>query len=246
MDNLAPVLSVIVPIYREADVIASFLENLRSQLDSLDDSYEVIVVVDGDDDKSTEVLSKINWSSLIVFVNEINSGKGFSIRKGIESARATKFISFIDGDSDINPRGIIDGIKTISANFDLDFVYGSKLHPRSKIDYPIFRKLQSWLFAKIVLSLFSLKTMDTQTGLKIGRSHVMTKIIAETKLSGFAFDVEFFSLAESYGFSHSPLPVEVNLASQSNVKLRQSLTAVKDLFKIRSQMKKRFHQRATF
>ena len=241
MDNQTLALSVIVPIYREAEVITSFLENLRSNLSSFDETYEVIVVVDGDEDNSTGVLSKIYWSNLRVIVNEVNSGKGYSIRKGVEFAMASKFICFIDGDSDIDPRGIIDGIKAITVELDLDFVYGSKLHPKSKINYPAYRKFQSWLFAKIVSNLFHLRTMDTQTGLKVGRSQAMTKVIKQTTLSGFAFDVEFFSLAESFGFSHSPIPVEVNLSSQSNVNLRQSLTALIDLFKIRTQMKKRFH-----
>lgn len=236
----APTLSIIIPIYREANTIVAFLESLRRQLISFGDDYEVIVVVDGDEDHSSLTLSKIDWRQLNVLINKTNYGKGFSIRRGADLARATNFLCFIDGDNDINPEGVIEAINVISGKDNIDFVYGSKLHSDSIVFSPVHRKSKSWLFAKIVSTLFDLKTLDTQTGLKLGRSRAMKKMIAQTKLSGFAFDVELFCIAESMGYSYVPIPIQLNLASQSSVNLRQSLTAVIDLLRIRHQLKDRY------
>lgn len=233
-------LSIVVPIFREAQIITAFLSELKLVLDGTALKYEVVVVVDGDEDNTSEVLSKIEWPQLLYVVNEYNYGKGYSIRRGVELARGDRFIGFIDGDSDINPKALVDGIcKLVDCN-KLDFVYGSKLHPKSTINYPFKRKLQSWFFAKLVSNIFHLNTMDTQTGLKIGQSAFMKKIVSETKLSGFAFDVEFFSFAEASGFTHEAIPIELHFNSISNVNLKQSLTAIVDLFRIRAHLKRSF------
>jgi hypothetical protein len=65
----------------------------------------------------------------------------------------------------------------------------------------------------------------------------MKKVIAETKLSGFAIDVEICYIAESLEFSHASIPRQVNLPSQFNINLCQSLTATMHLFKIRNRLK---------
>jgi dolichyl-phosphate beta-glucosyltransferase len=231
-------LSIVVPIYREAKVITAFLSELKLVLDGTALEYEVIVVIDGDEDHTSEVLKKIKWPQLFFVVNECNYGKGYSIRKGVELANSDRFIGFIDGDSDINPKALADGINKLEDFETLDFVYGSKLHFKSTLNYPFERKIQSWFFAKLVSRLFHLNTMDTQTGLKIGRSTFMKKVVSETKLSGFAFDVQFFSIAEASGFTHEAIPIELSFNSISNVNLKQSLTAVKDLLTIYFSLKR--------
>ena len=65
----------------------------------------------------------------------------------------------------------------------------------------------------------------------------MKKVVAETKLSGFVIDVEIYYIAELLEFPHASIPRQVNLPSQFNINLCQSLTARMHLFKIRNRFK---------
>ena len=85
-------ISVIVPAYNEADMIASCLDSLLNQ--SLDrDTYEIIVV----DNNSTDLTASIAHSKGVRVEKELRKGYVHAIRRGIEVAQ-TDLIAFTDAD----------------------------------------------------------------------------------------------------------------------------------------------------
>ena len=50
-----PLVSVVVPIYNEEDVLAQLFERLYPAMDSLGAPYEVVLVDDGSRDRSPEL-----------------------------------------------------------------------------------------------------------------------------------------------------------------------------------------------
>lgn len=87
--------SILIPIYNEKRTLPTLLQKVRK----LNKNIEVIIIDDGSTDGTHKLLS--NQKSIHVVTNELNSGKGFSIRKGIENAK-NKNIILIDGDLEVD------------------------------------------------------------------------------------------------------------------------------------------------
>ena len=60
----SPYLSVVSPFYNEAEVLPLFLAELRTVLEELNITYEVILVDDGSVDDSYRVVENVDWPQL--------------------------------------------------------------------------------------------------------------------------------------------------------------------------------------
>ena len=92
-NNTKPVISVIIPAYNAAKTIQ---ETVMSVLNQSFSNLELIVINDGSQDSTLDVLSSIKDSRLQVFSSE-NSGVCMARNRGIELASG-EFISFLDAD----------------------------------------------------------------------------------------------------------------------------------------------------
>jgi glycosyltransferase involved in cell wall biosynthesis len=123
MEKLKPLISIIVPIYNEEKTILQILKKL-SKIKEWGYPFEVIVVNDGSTDNTYNILSenKILIDKLIN--NKTNSGKGFSVKKGLEIADG-KYIIFQDGDLEYDPNDFIKFFKLLE-KFNPDLIIGSR------------------------------------------------------------------------------------------------------------------------
>ena len=123
MEKLKPLISIIVPIYNEEKTILQILKKL-SKIKEWGYPFEVIVVNDGSTDNTDNILSenKILIDKLIN--NKTNSGKGFSVKKGLEIADG-KYIIFQDGDLEYDPNDFIKFFKLLE-KFNPDLIIGSR------------------------------------------------------------------------------------------------------------------------
>src|SRR5260221_13569524 len=89
-------LSVIIPAYRCGLILEKNLPNFISHLQSLNISYEIIIVDDGSHDGGllASVADKLNCRYV---ANEVNKGKGAAIKLGMQSAQG-KYKIFTDAD----------------------------------------------------------------------------------------------------------------------------------------------------
>lgn len=74
-------LSVIIPVYNERNTVAEAIRRSRSVEIPLD--REIVVVDDGSDDGTTQILSQLKDSTVRVVFHEVNRGKGAAIRTGL-------------------------------------------------------------------------------------------------------------------------------------------------------------------
>lgn len=110
------ILSVIIPMYNAENFIGVCLDSLLEQ--NLND-YEIIIVNDGSNDKSEEIVKKyIKKHSNIVLYNQSNSGNGAARNKGIELARG-KYLYFLDSDDYIT-NNVLDKILFVLEKENLD------------------------------------------------------------------------------------------------------------------------------
>lgn len=214
-------LSVIVPAYRQERTIKKDLEAINKTLDvglPKEYDYEIICVVDGELDKTKENVSKVKSSKVKIFSYKDNQGKGYAVRFGMKHANGD-LISFLDAGRDISPKGMMMLIAHMDW-YNADIIVGSKRHPASMVNYPLFRYLLSIGYHFGAKILFGLPLRDTQSGIKIFRREVIEKILPRLLVKRYAMDIEMLAVAKYLGFNRIyEAPIEVKFDdSVSNIK----------------------------
>lgn len=216
MKNLGRKLSVIMPAYNEESCIFETVqETIKTLQESLNLDYEIIVVDDGSNDGTYQVLRKIAQKSDKVKIVKLNSqhGKGFALKQGFESVRGD-LVSFLDADLDLHPRQLGSFLK-IMERTESDVVIGSKRHPESRSNYPKRRRILSFFYHLMVRLLFRLPITDTQVGLKLFKYEVLEKVFPKLLVKAYAFDLELLANARRLGYKIVEAPITLNFDRES-------------------------------
>lgn len=220
-------ISVVVPAYKQEATIEADLKNISGALSSLGLPYEIIVVVDGSPDRTFEKASSQVSDVIKVYAYKKNRGKGYALRFGAARAKGERIV-FLDAGMDIDPAGIRMLLSHMDW-YDADVVVGSKRHPVSQVDYPLFRRLTSFVYQMLTRVLFGLKIRDTQTGLKVFRKEVLDKVLPRLLVKDYAIDIEILSVASHLGFKRI-YEAPVKIRHQFSSLAKASLT--KEIFKM--------------
>jgi glycosyltransferase involved in cell wall biosynthesis len=106
-----PQISVIIPVYNAEQTIKETIESVLSQTLS---QFEIIVINDGSQDKTLEVVSRILDPRLKV-LSYPNAGVSVSRNRGISQA-AGDYVSFLDADDLWTPDKLETQLKALQAN----------------------------------------------------------------------------------------------------------------------------------
>jgi glycosyltransferase involved in cell wall biosynthesis len=113
-------LSVVVPVYNEAENVGPLAEELESALAPLGEQFEVIMVDDGSNDGTHEVLRRLydrkGWLKIIRFKR--NFGQTAAVAAGFAHARGEVIVP-MDGDGQNDPQDIPRLLAKIAEGFDL-------------------------------------------------------------------------------------------------------------------------------
>ncbi len=117
-------LSVVVPMFNEEEVLPLFYSRLRTALDQLDISYEVVAVDDGSRDDTARLTEseRADWPELRLVRLMRNSGHQAAIGAGLERSRGD-FAITIDADLQ-DPPEAIGPMYALARDQNLDVVYG--------------------------------------------------------------------------------------------------------------------------
>lgn len=204
-------ISLIIPAFKQEKTIQKNLLYIKEIMDQMRYYYEIIVVVDGELDKTRQNAKKIKSREIKVVGYKHNHGKGHAVRFGMAKAKGD-VIAFIDSGMDINPNGIsmlLEHFKWYKA----DIIVGSKLHPVSKVNYPMLRRILSWGYRILVRVLFGLSIRDTQAGIKFFRRQVLEDVLPRLLVKTYAFDIELLAVAHHLGYKRiyeAPIELDFN------------------------------------
>ncbi|MFH1457932.1 MAG: glycosyltransferase [Candidatus Omnitrophota bacterium] len=211
MKGLKEKVSVIMPAFNEGNRIQQSIRETAGVFSSAGCTWELIVMDDGSSDDTFEkanALLKEYPENLMVKKNPMNLGKGRALKKAIHYVKG-EYVVFLDADMDLHPLQIETLFDMMQLN-NSDIVIGSKLHPNSKVDYPLWRKLMSFVYYCLVKFLFNLPCHDTQTGLKVFRAEVLHRVFPRLLVKQFAFDLELLVNAHHLGYKISEAPIVLN------------------------------------
>lgn len=98
MRSVAPVVSVIVPVYNAQERLSRCIDSILAQ-DF--ESFEVILINDGSVDESRNICENyVKQDNRIQLINQTNSGPSAARNAGLDAARGD-FITFVDSDDEI-------------------------------------------------------------------------------------------------------------------------------------------------
>ncbi len=229
-------LSLVIPVYREADRIADTVTRVRDELGPLVGAaeLEIVVVDDGSGDATADEARRAGADQ--VLVQPQNRGKGAAVRTGM-LASTGRARAFTDADLAYAPAQVAGLLEAIEDGWDV--VVGNRHHvdTTTVVEASWLREAGHRMVNGATRTVLLGRHQDTQCGLKAFRSDVAELIFSHARIDGFAFDVELFMLAERYGLSLIEVPVEVENSELSTVKVaRDSLRLLVDLGRIRAAM----------
>lgn len=214
--NEPKLLSLIVPVYKQEKTVERNIRYILSELSFLSFDYEIIVVIDGFLDNSLEEAKKIKSPHLRVEGYKTNHGKGYAVRYGMAKSHGD-VVMFMDAGGDLREEGLSILLEHFRW-YNADIIVGSKRHPASKIQYPLFRKVLSLGYQILIKFLFGLQIRDSQVGLKLYRREVLEDVLPRLLVKQFAFDIEILAVAYHLGYKRIyEAPIELDFLDTSSI-----------------------------
>jgi len=232
---MQPLLSVIIPAYNEEKRIDPALERIFAFLDGQAYAGEVVLVDDCSGDRTSEVAAAAvkGRANFRVVRNEVNKGKGYSVRRGMLEAKG-EYLLFSDADLSTPIEETTRFIEKMREGYDV--LVGSRAMRESNIItyQPWYRQLMGKTFNKIVRGLLVRGIKDTQCGFKMFTREAAQKIFPLQRIERFAFDVEILFLAKKFGHKILEMPVTWKDSPQTRVStFRDSFSMFAAIFAIR-------------
>jgi dolichyl-phosphate beta-glucosyltransferase len=228
-------LSVIIPAFNEESLIVSTLDCLHSYLSARPQSFEILVVDDGSQDKTVEFVRQLQkrHERLRLLSNPQNVGKGFSIQRGVLESRG-QIIIFTDADLPYKLDAIDGFLQALQSGCEL--AIGSRVLPGSEVKgVPMLRYAAGQIFSWMVQAVLFQGLPDTQCGFKSFKAQAAKEIFRRLTIGGFGFDVEMLFIARKRKYAIQPVPVHmIEHRQRSRVRLMSdSLKMFANLFMIR-------------
>lgn len=165
-------ISVIIPVFNEAESILPLIERLFPVLEPFR-HFEIIFVNDGSSDRTKEILEKFyeEYPNLIKTIHlRTNCGKSIALQTGFEEASG-KLVVMMDGDLQDKPEEIPKLIQHLEEN-KFDVVTGWKFR---RFD-PISKTLPSHFYNFVLRKFSGLNIHDFNCGLKVMRRECLKEL----------------------------------------------------------------------
>jgi len=199
-------LSVVIPMFNEADNAESTLMKVEEALVSFEGTYEIIPVNDGSVDRTLDTLNRLAEQNrkLEIVSYPKNAGRGKALREGFKRSKGEIVVS-IDADLSYDPRYILDLVKTLSAEQDVDLVLASPYMPGGGVEnVPFFRLLIS-KFGNKILRFTMPNRIYTSTGIfRAYRRKVLDSL--ELESDGKEIHLEILSKTLALGYRVKEVP----------------------------------------
>ena len=197
--------SIIVPVFNEEKTVLEILKKL-SKLKS-NSSIEIIVIDDGSKDNTYNILLDNKHLIDKLERNEKNSGKGFSVKKGINLSEG-QYILFQDADLEYDPEDFKKFFDLIN-KFEPDLIIGSRfIYSEYTRSHNILNKFGN----NFITLLFNLIYNTTFTDIYSCYACFKKNLLDANNLksSGFEQHAEILSKVVTAGSKFYEVPINYN------------------------------------
>ncbi len=220
-----PDLSVVVPVYNEADSIPALIQAIADALEPTQLSYEIICIDDGSVDGSTQILTEIakQRSDLKALILRRNYGQTPAMAAGFEAA-AGQVIVTLDGDLQNDPADIPLLLAKLDEGYDL--VSGWR---KKRQDAALTRLLPSKIANWLIGNVTEVKIHDYGCSLKAYRAELVADMNLYGELHRFLPALAFIEGAK---IAEIPVRHHARRFGKSKYGLGRTIRVLMDLFTI--------------
>ncbi len=228
IENFKPKLdlSIVIPIYNEEENLPILYEKLKSVLDKLGKSYEIIFVNDGSTDRSWEIIKEFaEKDPHVVGVNfRKNFGQTAAMSAGFEVAQGEVIIT-MDGDLQNDPEDIPKLLEELNKGYDI--VSGWRKDRKDTFrSRTLPSRIANWLISKVT----GVHLHDYGCSLKAYRSDVAKRLDYYGEMHRF-----LPALAKSVGAKITEIPVKHHprIYGKSKYGISRTFKVILDLFLVK-------------
>lgn len=196
----APEVSVVIPIYNEAENLRDLVARVHEALRSRPGGFELICVDDGSRDGSDRLLVELAagrpWLKPVILAR--NYGQSTALQAGFERA-CGRYIATLDGDLQNDPLDLPALLDRLETDDTIDMISGWREHRQ---DRAISRRLPSLLANRLISWATKVELHDYGCALKVYRREIIERIHLYGELHRF-----IPSLAKDAGARIAEVPV---------------------------------------
>lgn len=219
-------LSLIIPAFNEEARIGRSLDHILSFLRSQPYSSEVIVVDDGSQDR-TEQLVRDRFgerSGVRIYQQPRNLGKGEAVKKGMLLSDG-EYLFFSDADLSV-PIDMLPVFLTHLENH-CEVAIGTRQEAGAVIEVhqPFLREFMGRVFTRLSNWILALHVSDFTCGFKGFRKDTARELFSKQRLENWSFDAEILYLAQLKGYRVSEIPVHWRNDKRTKVRLWRDIVS---------------------
>ena len=222
-------LSIVIPMFNEAENAETTLKKVEEALASFKGTYEIIAVNDGSLDKTLDILNRLaeQDGKLKIVSYSKNIGRGKALKEGFKKANGDIIVS-IDADLSYDPHYIIDFIKILETEQEIDFVLASPYMPGGGVQNVPFHRLWISRLGNKILRFAMPNRIYTSTGIfRAYRRKVLDSL--ELESDGKEIHLEILSKAIALGYRVKEIPAVLTGRQKGRSKFKFKRTAISHL-----------------
>lgn len=170
-----PTISAFFPFLNDWGTIGSLVTAVDTVLQKVASNYEIIIVDDGSDEKSKEILKMLDrrFPKLRLITHKTNRGYGGALKSGIYGSKMD-WIFYTDGDAQFDPRDLKILLEKKKKNTDIICGY------RIKRADPFYRLITGRTYHYLTKLLFNVPIHDIDSDFRLMRRSMFDKIKLES------------------------------------------------------------------
>ena len=179
-------ISVFFPAYNDAKSIGKLVADALRILPDLTDDYEIIVINDGSEDETEDVLRELETEheKLRVVTHEANKGYGAALQSGFKNA-SKELIFYTDGDGQYDVRELALLFEKLDEKTDI--VNGYKIERADRIR----RKLLGESYNRMAHFFFNLPIRDVDCDFRLIRKSALEGINLTSVSGGICVELVY-------------------------------------------------------
>ena len=212
----APRLSIVIPVYNEARILASAVAELSQALDERHLPWEMVLAENGSRDETPEILARLTQKDArIRSLHVARPNYGAALKEGILAARGELVVC---DEIDLGDLRFYDAALAVLEDKGVDLVVGSKAAKGAVDRRPMLRRVATRVHNGILRLLLGFQGTDTH-GLKAFRRERLLPVVQACVVDRDVFASELVIRAWRAGLKVLEIPIALREKRKPTVDL---------------------------